>query len=108
MTSLDVDGDTVQYSIIGGVDAARFRIESATGALTFLSPPNYEAPTDGGGDNVYEVIVRAADGQGGSVTQTIQIAVGGIRRSADRSAKATAFDITRRPVVDRDDDTLAR
>ena len=78
VTSTDVDGDAVQYAIVGGVDAARFRIDSATGALTFSSPPNYEVPADGDGDNIYDVIVRASDGQGGSATQTLQIVVGAV------------------------------
>ena len=34
----------------------------ATGALSFIAAPNFEAPTDAGGNNVYDVIVRASDG----------------------------------------------
>ena len=30
--------------------------------LTFVAAPNYEAPTDAGADNVYDVIVQVADG----------------------------------------------
>ena len=75
MTSADVDGDPIVYSIAGGSDAGQFQIDSATGALTFSSPPNYEAPRDSDGDNVYQVIVRAADGQGGAVTQTLSITI---------------------------------
>ncbi|HVS22894.1 MAG TPA: cadherin-like domain-containing protein, partial [Gammaproteobacteria bacterium] len=75
VTSVDVDGDAVAYSIAGGSDAGQFKIDSATGALTFSSPPNYEAPRDSDGDNVYQVIVRAADGQGGAVTQTLSITI---------------------------------
>src|SRR5881394_884144 len=75
VTSADVDGDPIVYSIAGGSDAGQFQIDSATGALTFSSPPNYEAPRDSDGDNVYQVIVRAADGQGGAVTQTLSITI---------------------------------
>ena len=56
----DPDGDEVTWSI-AGTDAARFSI-SPTGELTFRSSPNYEAPNDADQDNVYEVTVRALDG----------------------------------------------
>jgi hypothetical protein len=75
VTSADVDGDPIVYSIAGGSDAGQFQIDSATGALTFPSPPNYEVPRDSDGDDVYQVIVRAADGQGGAVTQTLSITI---------------------------------
>jgi hypothetical protein len=91
VTSLDVDGDSVQYSIAGGADAALFRIDGSTGALTFASPPNYESPADGGGDNVYDVIVRAADGQGAFATQTLQIVVAGVDEAP--IAGSDAFDV---------------
>ena len=47
----------VTYSIAGGVDAAKFAINAQTGALTFVAAPNFEAPTDVGTNNVYDVIV---------------------------------------------------
>ncbi|MDT8421905.1 MAG: tandem-95 repeat protein, partial [Desulfuromonadales bacterium] len=70
----DADGDGLTFQVIGGVDAARFEIDPATGLLTFLSPPNYEAPADADGNNVYEVIVAATDGSR-SDTQFITITV---------------------------------
>jgi Ca2+-binding RTX toxin-like protein len=68
---LDV-GTVLTYSISGGVDAARFQINAATGALAFIAAPNFEAPTDVGANNVYDVIVRASDG---TLTDTQAIAV---------------------------------
>jgi len=63
VTSADVDaGTTFTYSISGGVDAAKFSINASTGVLTFISAPNFEAPTDVGGNNVYDVQVRTSDG----------------------------------------------
>ena len=63
VTASDVDaGTTITYSITGGADAARFAINAATGALSFVAAPNFEGPTDAGANNVYDVIVRASDG----------------------------------------------
>ncbi|MFJ3378620.1 beta strand repeat-containing protein, partial [Pseudomonas sp. NPDC086112] len=58
----DLPAQTLSYSIVGGADAAKFSIVSGTGALSFVSAPNFEAPTDSGINNVYDVIVRASDG----------------------------------------------
>ncbi len=72
VTATDVDSSNLVYSISGGADAARFTIDSTTGALSFVTAPNFEAPTDAGGNNVYDVIVQVSDG---SLTDTQAIAV---------------------------------
>ena len=48
--------------IAGGADAARFQIDATTGVLSFITAPDFEAPTDADGDNSYEIVVRASDG----------------------------------------------
>ena len=60
--------------IVGGEDQARFSINSTTGALTFLASPNYGAPSDNGGDNVYDIVVQASDGAN-ATTKAIAISV---------------------------------
>ena len=62
------------YAIAGGADAARFAINASTGALSFVSAPNFEAPTDAGGNNVYDVVVSASDGSLAD-TQAISVSV---------------------------------
>ena len=63
VVATDVNQNPVTYSIVGGADAARFMIDPATGVLTFIAAPDFEAPTDVGRDNTYDVIVAASDGQ---------------------------------------------
>ena len=75
VTSTDVDGGTPLYSLAGGADAARFTINSSTGALSFLAAPDYESPTDADGNNVYDVLVQVSDGVGGTDTQAIAVTV---------------------------------
>jgi hypothetical protein len=58
----DADGTTPTYAIAGGADAAKFAINTTSGALTFKATPDFEAPSDAGANNVYDVIVRANDG----------------------------------------------
>src|SRR5581483_1478007 len=75
VTSTDVDGGAPSYSIVGGADAALFSINASTGVLTFNSAPDFEAPADVGTDNVYDVTVQVADGNGGTDTQAIAVTV---------------------------------
>lgn len=63
ITATDADsGTTLTYSIVGGADEALFSINSVTGALAFNAAPDYEAPSDQGGDNIYDVTVQVSDG----------------------------------------------
>ena len=63
ITASDVDANSViSYSLAGGADAAKFNINSTTGALSFITPPNFESPTDAVPTNSYQVLVQASDG----------------------------------------------
>ncbi|MBC2775052.1 calcium-binding protein [Rhizobium sp. AQ_MP] len=63
VTAADPDaGQVLTYSITGGADAALFSVDANTGVLSFRAPPNFEAPTDAGGNNVYDVVVEVSDG----------------------------------------------
>src|SRR5262249_15902396 len=63
------------YWIGGGADAAKFTLNAATGALAFVTAPNFEAPADVGANNVYDVTVQVSDGLGGFDTQAIAVTV---------------------------------
>ncbi|MDA9003459.1 cadherin repeat domain-containing protein, partial [Flavobacteriaceae bacterium] len=65
----------VIFSIDGGADQALISINQGTGVLTFSSAPDYEAPIDTGADNTYEIIVKAIDAVGLTVTQTVNIQI---------------------------------
>ena len=75
ITSTDVDGSAPIYSIVGGADAALVTLNAITGALTFNNATNFEAPGDTNLDNIYNVVIQVADGNGGIDVQTLNIAV---------------------------------
>jgi serralysin len=53
VTATDPDpGTTLVYSIVGGADRTKFTINPTTGALAFITAPNYEIRTDVGSNNV--------------------------------------------------------
>jgi hypothetical protein len=63
VTASDADaGTTLAYSIVGGADAGLFHIDGASGALSFITAPDFEVPADADHDNSYVVQVRASDG----------------------------------------------
>ncbi|MFN6565565.1 MAG: beta strand repeat-containing protein [Nostoc sp. ChiSLP01] len=73
-TATDPDaGTTLSYSL-SGTDSNLFNINSATGAVTFKTPPNYNTPADNGGNNIYDLIVTAFDGDL-SASQTVTVLV---------------------------------
>ncbi|MGB3338197.1 MAG: Ig-like domain-containing protein, partial [Devosia sp.] len=72
VVATDDVGETKTYSIVGGVDAAKFTIDASTGVLSFISAPDFETKTDAGLNNVYDVQVQVSDG---SLVDTQSIAV---------------------------------
>ena len=81
-------GASLTYSLTGA-DAARFNINATTGAITFKSTPNYEAPTDAGANNVYDVTVRASDGTN-ITTKAVAITVTNVNEAPVITSAATA------------------
>ncbi len=76
IVATDADaGQTISYSIVGGADKDLFKIDAATGDLTFKSAPNFEAPKDAGGDNRYDVVIEARDNGAPSLFDTQAVSV---------------------------------
>ncbi|MBN9023290.1 MAG: hypothetical protein J0H08_14600, partial [Rhizobiales bacterium] len=72
----DLNGQAVTYAIGAGGDGAKFTIDSTTGKLAFINAPDFEQPTDGGANNVYDVNVVGTHGGGGAVeTRLMQVTV---------------------------------
>jgi Ca2+-binding RTX toxin-like protein len=72
----DADGDILTFSLAGR-DAALFAIEALnawSAGLRFRAPPDFEAPGDADGDNVYELDIIAT-GNGGATTQSVTVTV---------------------------------
>ncbi len=68
----DLDGNGVTYDLTGA-DSDKVSID-AEGNLTFNEEPDFENPTDDGGDGTYDVTVEVT-GDGETVTQDITITV---------------------------------
>ena len=88
----DLPAQTLTFSITGGADGARFAINAATGALSFLAAPDYEAPSDANADNVYDVTVQASDGNL-STTQAIAVTVTAVNDNAPTITSGSAVSV---------------
>ena len=80
-SSTDPERGTIQWSVTG-TDAVDFRIDSS-GNLAFDGAPDYEAPTDTDGNNIYNIAVTATDD--GTL---------GDRTQAPGDGRSSSFDVT--------------
>jgi Ca2+-binding RTX toxin-like protein len=64
---------------IGGTDSALFSIDSSSGALRFISAPDFERPLDNNNDNIYHITVSADDSINLSLSKSVIIAIEDVR-----------------------------
>jgi hypothetical protein len=76
----DPDASSTLSYAISGTDSSKFSINTSSGAVVFLSPPDFESPTDNGLDNTYNFNVTVSDGSLSS-TQSIAVAVGNVNEA---------------------------
>ena len=70
--------ESATVTISSGVDAALFNIvtsDTVTVFIRFKTSPNFESPSDNGGNNVYDLVLTATDLASNAGTQTITITV---------------------------------
>ena len=66
-TTNDPEQESLTFSL-SGTDADDFSIDSSSGAISFISTPDYEVPTDANTDNAYELTFEVSNG----TTTTLQ------------------------------------
>ena len=66
-TTMDPEQESLTYSL-SGTDSDDFSIDSSSGAISFISTPDYEVPTDTNTDNAYELTFAVSNG----TTTTLQ------------------------------------
>jgi hypothetical protein len=71
VTASDSDSSNLTFSI-SGADSSKFSIGSSSGAVTFISAPDYENPSDADANNDYMLSATVSDG---SLTDTKEFTV---------------------------------
>ena len=69
----DPDSSVFTYAL-SGADANRFQIDGS-GNLRFIAAPNFEAPSDVGANNIYDVIITVSDNGSPILSDTQALAV---------------------------------
>lgn len=80
----DTPVGTLAYTL-SGADATQFAIASSTGVVSMVAR-DFENPTDGNTDNVYEVTITATDSSGSSDSESWMVRVTNV---ADSSGQVT-------------------
>ncbi|WP_444896113.1 Ig-like domain-containing protein [Microbulbifer sp. SSSA005] len=88
LSASDADGDSISYNTIGGEDQSRFLIDNGN-QLRFGFAPDFENPADADGDNIYQVVIEASDGNGGQASQEIVVTVTNVNDGAPEFSSAT-------------------
>ena len=89
--------ESATVTISSGADAARFNIarsETNTAIIKFNVSPDFEAPVDVGGNNVYEITLTATDAAANAGTQSITITVTNVVDTSSFNSLALAGSAT--------------
>ena len=82
----DTDGDNLSYALSGGADAALFALDSSSGELNFIAAPDYEAPTDSDGNNLYSLTLSVSDAYYAAL-QSLSVSVADMAANANLQAE---------------------
>lgn len=75
LQATDPEGDTLDFSIVGGADREAFEIDPLTGLLSFRNAPDFESPADVNGDNTFEVQIAVSDNVNAPVVRDFSVAI---------------------------------
>jgi Ca2+-binding RTX toxin-like protein len=79
-SATDPEKAALSYSL-DGTDANLFAINASTGAVTFKTAPNFEAPADSGLNNVYDITVTTSTAVGPSASRAVAITVNNVNEA---------------------------
>ena len=101
------EGQIVLYEISGGVDADFFTIDRNTGALGFVSLPDFENPKDANRDNRYEVTIKVVNLSDGGTALPVYTGQAEIAVPESQLAVGVLDSYVAEPSIDSDGDGVA-
>ena len=75
VSASDPEGSQVVLELDSGDDAPFFTFDPNTGELAFITPPDFENPTDGNGDNTYRLAFSSTDPAQNNQSSDISVVV---------------------------------
>ena len=85
----DPERTAITWSV-SGTDVKAFQISEA-GTLAFGTPPDFDEPTDAGGDNIYMVTVTATDTDLNAGTFNVTVTVTDVNEGPEITGRPTIF-----------------
>ncbi|MGB5964503.1 MAG: DUF1566 domain-containing protein [Sulfurimonadaceae bacterium] len=102
--SVQAEGGAVTLSITGGEDLTLFDLNSTSGQLKFKTAPNYEAPGDFDTNNIYKIVLTAAETTG-STQQQMEVTVNDVSTGGALQIVSAVYDVNG-TAADTTDDSL--
>lgn len=91
-----VVNESSTITVDSGDDKLKFNVtrdSDTSSVLSFISPPNFEAPTDVGSNNSYQVILKAIDGANNSRLETFTVNVTDVIETSSLSSFSLAGNV---------------
>ncbi len=85
--------ESATITISGGEDSSKFSLtqsSDSSAALSFITAPNFESPTDVGANNTYIVVLRATDSSSNAGFETVTVTVTDVADIASFNSLAIA------------------
>ena len=91
----DLPAQNLSFQILDSADAARFSVvvSEGTSQLVFVTPPDFESPTDQNQDNVYQLTILVLDDAGRSRDAFISVTVLPVNDAAPVITSANTVDV---------------
>ena len=92
LAASDADGDPLTFSLVASDDSSLFSLDPDSGALAFISAPDFETAQDSNTDNTYELELSVFDGSH-TTTQEITITVTNVNEAPSFPAATLALSV---------------
>ena len=97
-SSLDPEGTAITWELDG---ADKDELSITGGVLEFPSPPNFEDPQDSGGNNVYNITVKATDNTNNTATLPVTVTVTNVNEDPQFDAETATVDVAENTAANR-------
>ena len=93
IAATDADGDDLTFSLTNSTDSNLFTLDSTSGALAFISAPDFETPQDSNADNTYDLELNVFDGAN-TTTQSISVTVTNVDESPSFASASQSLSVS--------------
>ena len=93
IAATDADGDDLTFSLTNSTDSNLFTLDSTSGALAFISAPDFETPQDSNADNTYDLELNVFDGAN-TTTQSVSVTVTNVDESPSFASASQSLSVS--------------